>query len=200
MKPPKHTFLVIPKPNRMPAKQLVWMLLRQNLTSLPQLPEELLALECSHNNLTSLPNLPDKLHTLYCCNNYLTSLPHLPSNLEFLDCSKNNLTHLPPLSKNLRLLICQENDLTTILPLPDALESLHCAGNPGLFSNDLTDWKKLDKLRKHLLLLKYFNRWRKESWKHKGWSRFANQRDDIVLHPLSHKVQKMFLKHVLPSK
>jgi len=55
-------------------------------------------LYCYNNQLTSLPELPQNLKHLYCYDNQLTSLPE---NLETLYCYKNQLTSLPALPKNL---------------------------------------------------------------------------------------------------
>ena len=60
-----------------------------NLTTIDELPVNLLILHCENNQLTSLPRLPDTLQILYCNNNQLTSLPPLPDTLQYLDCYNN---------------------------------------------------------------------------------------------------------------
>ena len=57
----------------------------RDLTSLPELPDDLEELQCSQNRLTELPEeLPYELKTLECEENMLTSLPDLPPNLEVI--------------------------------------------------------------------------------------------------------------------
>ena len=88
---------------------------RNNLTSLPPLPENLKKLFCNANKLTSLPHLPKKLEILYCFYNKLTSLPPLNEELEDLDCSCNRLTSLPLLNEKLRYFDCNGNPVSKII-------------------------------------------------------------------------------------
>jgi Leucine-rich repeat (LRR) protein len=56
------------------------------LTALPAaLPANLKVLDCSMNELTSLPPLPDGLVALSACSNPITNLPPLPASLAFLN-------------------------------------------------------------------------------------------------------------------
>ena len=100
-----------------------------NLTSLPDLPENLKELYCCDNNLNSLPVLPKNLKELYCCDNNLTSLPVLPEKLEKLYCNYNKLTSLPVLPEKLEILYCNYNNLTSLPVLPEKLEILFCHYN-----------------------------------------------------------------------
>ena len=47
---------------------------------------DIINIDCSRNNLFSLPKLPNSLEILWCSSNNLSSLPELP----------NSLTHLHP--------------------------------------------------------------------------------------------------------
>jgi len=49
-------------------------------------------LYCSNNQLTQLPELPENLQRLDCYNNQLTQLPELPENLQEIYCDNNQLT------------------------------------------------------------------------------------------------------------
>jgi Leucine-rich repeat (LRR) protein len=100
------------------------------LTTLPDLPQNLEELNCSNNELTTLPDLPPNLITLYCRNNQLTSLPTLPPNLITLYCRNNQLTSLPNLPQNLQVLYCYDNELTSLPNLPQNLQVLYCNNNP----------------------------------------------------------------------
>jgi len=98
-------------------------------TYLPTLPENLELLSCYHNQLTSLPNLPQNLIELYCSDNKLTYLPTLPENLELLSCYHNKLTSLPNLPENLKYLYCSDNKLTYLPTLPENLKEIGCYNN-----------------------------------------------------------------------
>ena len=100
-----------------------------NLTSLPELNENLTTLYCYNNRLSCLPPLNNKLRILRCFNNLLTSLPPLSENLTELFCNHNELTYLPPLNENLNILFCQSNQLTYLPPLNANLTILNCQSN-----------------------------------------------------------------------
>jgi len=113
------------------------------LTSLPELPDNLKHLDCSSaynflNEITILPELPDNLEYLDCSRNDLISLPELPDNLKYLDCSRNELISMPVLPANLNYLDCSGSSSSTggapqnisILPeLPISLTELRCSYN-----------------------------------------------------------------------
>jgi len=100
-----------------------------NLTSLPELPDNLTQLDCSNNRLTSLPRLPPNLRELDVFMNQLTSLPPLPTHLVALACNSNRLTQLPPLPPTLEALYCLNNELTSLPNLPESLDVLWCSDN-----------------------------------------------------------------------
>ena len=97
-----------------------------NITTIDELPDTLIELNCESNQITDLSNLSKyKIDRLRCSYNKLTSLP--PLTLSILDCSHNNLTDLPMLP-NLRKLICSHNKLKEINSFPQ-LEYLDCSDN-----------------------------------------------------------------------
>ena len=81
------------------------------LTELPELPKDIIHLDCDNNNLTELPELPETLESFYCDINNLTMLPELPDTLEHLYCEDNNINELPKLTKGLEILYCFNNNL-----------------------------------------------------------------------------------------
>lgn len=99
------------------------------LTSLPELPQNLISIECNQNQLTSLPELPQSLNYLYCWGNQLTSLPEIPQNLLGLYCSQNQLITLPQLPDGLTSLSCYDNLLISLPVIPEELNRLYCAEN-----------------------------------------------------------------------
>ena len=95
------------------------------LKSLSELPSKLKILNCSHNKLVKLPNLPDTLRKLYCNNNKLTNIPTLPNIFWKLDCSYNNLNKIPVLPNTIKeLMIIKSGENITCDKLPDSLEIL----------------------------------------------------------------------------
>ena len=124
------------------------------LTSLPLFPN-LIYLSCACNRLTTFPLFP-KLIKLFCNNNRLVSLP-LPKLAE-LNCSFNCLTSLPLLPK-LDWLMCMHNRLTFLPVFPKLTELMRSEnlftprflseryGNNALFSDKLTSWKKVWRLK-----------------------------------------------------
>ena len=102
----------------------------RNLTTLPEISLfDLEDLDCSYNQLTTLPELPDNLEDLRCYNNQLTTLPELPASLQTLYCNDNQLTTLPELPASLQTLYCYNNQLTTLPELPASLQALICSNN-----------------------------------------------------------------------
>ena len=99
------------------------------LTVLPELPQNLQMLNCSHNQLTVLPELPQNLGGLICSHNQLTVLQELPQNVISLDCQVNQLTVLPELPSNLEYLYCSKNQLKSLPKLPSKLQVLLCSNN-----------------------------------------------------------------------
>jgi len=85
------------------------------LTSLPELPENLVSLVCCINQLIFLPELPKTLKKLYCSDNQLTSLPNLPESLTYLNCDNNQLTYLPELPKNIKWILFKNNIIYEII-------------------------------------------------------------------------------------
>ena len=62
-----------------------------NLRGLPDLPNSLQELDCSHNFLSILPTLPVSLKYLNCGNNLLSSLPDFPPNLRIIKLNDKNI-------------------------------------------------------------------------------------------------------------
>jgi len=98
------------------------------LTSLPELPKNLVDLYCANNKITQLPVLPDKMEILICDNNPLTALPQLPAPLFILHCANAKLSSLPQLPKLQHLLVAN-NSISTLPPLPTSLTYLDIQNN-----------------------------------------------------------------------
>jgi Leucine-rich repeat (LRR) protein len=115
-------------------------------------------LDLSYLDLTSLPDLPDNLTELNCNGNKLTILPTLPNSLTELNCDHNQLTNLPYLPDSLNDLHCVDNLLTTI---PLKLWFNECtvdAGNSYLIFEN-TAKSILLRMMKKRRWVKYFRQW-----------------------------------------
>ena len=99
------------------------------LTCLPPLHENITQLSCGNNQLISLPVLPPKLTQLWCGNNRLRDLPEFPATLRRIWCGNNKLSHLPNLPAETNDLACEENQITSLPDLPVTLEYLNCSNN-----------------------------------------------------------------------
>jgi hypothetical protein len=98
------------------------------VTSLPILPNNLLALDCSNNPIEILPPLPIKLQTLICSNTSLKLLPQLSPSLQKLDISHTFCKELPDiLPKSLTYLSISNTDIGYIHEIPEKLEELYCS-------------------------------------------------------------------------
>ncbi|MES2565235.1 MAG: T9SS type A sorting domain-containing protein [Bacteroidota bacterium] len=100
-----------------------------SLSALPELPENLVFLQCNFNPLSHLPLLPASLRTIECLNDSLIIIPTLPDSLIIFDCSNNFIDSLPALPANLITLHCKGNRLFTLPLLPDSLSTLLCDFN-----------------------------------------------------------------------
>jgi hypothetical protein len=85
-------------------------------------------LYCDRNQLTTLPPLPNSLSVLYCSNNQISSLPTLPDTLDKLHANYNLLTTLPFLPNTITELNLSYNDITSLPNIPREIESLDIGG------------------------------------------------------------------------
>ncbi len=86
------------------------------LTHIPELPSQLMFLDCSDNPIQTLPKLPPTLRTLICVNCKLNNLCELPNSLNYLDVRNNNLKDIYKLPKNIN--IFNLNSILSGNPLP----------------------------------------------------------------------------------
>ena len=105
------------------------IVIHNQITTIPALPNSLMFINCFDNQLTQLPPLPASLNKLNCGRNKLSSLPALPNTLNYLDCDNNKLTGLPALPNVLNYLDCNTNSLSSLPALDTALQNLQCYHN-----------------------------------------------------------------------
>ncbi len=114
--------------NSLPDTEKVIDVSNKNLTYLPSLKRftDLMVLRCENNQLSSLPELNDNLLGLWCDNNQLTHLPELNQNLIILRCNNNQVTRLPELNEKLEVLHCKHNPLIHLPKINKNLKYLGC--------------------------------------------------------------------------
>jgi len=117
------------------------------LTKLPELPENLISLDCSMNNISVLPELPKNLQLLYCENNKIKELSELPDTLKILWCQKNFLTELPELPNGLKELSCHSNQIDKLYELPKKITKHMYSNNPIT-----SEIEKMGKLKSKLMI------------------------------------------------
>lgn len=100
-----------------------------NLTSLPELPPNLIKLHAFGNKLTSLPELPQTLEVLEIGDNTISQLPALPASLKEIGCYNNPGIKIGELPAGLLILDCSKCTLKSVPALPDGLEVLDISYN-----------------------------------------------------------------------
>lgn len=110
-----------------------------NITSLPELPHNLITLICYDCPLRNLPDLPSELINLACHRTNITTLPNLPSKLKHLVCAQTNLTSLPDLPSGLVALQCNNTQITVLPELPSSLTCLWCVDTPLILERRISE-------------------------------------------------------------
>ena len=99
------------------------------LTTLPELPPNLISIYCNDNQFTSIPPIPRSVILLSIYNNQVTSVNSLPNTLKYLIVNNNPITVIDSLPNQLISLSCSFTSLRSLPPLPNTLEQLVCANN-----------------------------------------------------------------------
>jgi hypothetical protein len=112
-----------------------------NIRSLPPLPPTLEELYVYMNpDLRHLPDLPDGLRILNCSHSALTELPQLPASLETLSCNNTLIQRLPSLPSGLlKLHLNNCNDMRTLPILPASIWYLTTYGTPLILTREGTE-------------------------------------------------------------
>lgn len=83
------------------------------------------------HQITSLPELPQNLHSLECRGTKIIALPKLPDRLRDLSFSETKINSLPELPDSLRKLNFFNTGITVLPKLPSGLKWLNCFGTPA---------------------------------------------------------------------
>ena len=100
-----------------------------NLTSIPDLPNQLKTLNLRSNNISSINPLPESLLDVDLRNNSLLTVPEFPNQIETLKLCFNNFSNIPNLPDSLRVLYFAYNNLVGLPTLPPLTEQVLCYNN-----------------------------------------------------------------------
>ena len=100
-----------------------------NLTSIPDLPNQLETLNLRSNNISSINPLPESLLDVDLRNNSLITVPEFPNQIETLKLCFNNFSNIPNLPDSLRVLYFAYNNLVGLPTLPPLTEQVLCYNN-----------------------------------------------------------------------
>lgn len=100
-----------------------------NLTSIPNLPNQLETLNLRSNNISYINPLPESLLYVDLRNNSLFTVPEFPNRIETLKLCFNNFSNIPNLPDSLRVLYFAYNNLVGLPTLPPLTEQVLCYNN-----------------------------------------------------------------------
>ena len=100
-----------------------------NLTSIPDLPNQLETLNLRSNNISHINPLPQSVIDVDLRNNSLTSVPEFPNQIETLKLCFNNFSNIPNLPDSLKVLYFAYNNLVGLPILPPLTEQVLCYNN-----------------------------------------------------------------------
>ena len=100
-----------------------------NLTSIPDLPNQLQTLNLRSNNISNITPLPQSILDVDLRNNSLISVPEFPNQIETLKLCFNNFSNIPNLPDSLRVLYFAYNNLEGLPTLPSKIEQVLCYNN-----------------------------------------------------------------------
>ena len=100
-----------------------------NLTSIPNLPNQLKTLNLRSNNISNIYPLPESLLDVDLRNNSLLNVPEFPNQIETLKLCFNNFSNIPNLPDSLRVLYFAYNNLVGLPTLPPLTEQVLCYNN-----------------------------------------------------------------------
>ena len=100
-----------------------------NLTSIPDLPNQLEILNLRFNNISHINPLPQSVLDVDLRNNSLVHVPEFPNQVEILKLCFNNFSNIPNLPDSLRVLYFAYNNLVGLPTLPPLTEQVLCYNN-----------------------------------------------------------------------
>lgn len=93
------------------------------LTSIDYIPNSVYGINLSHNNLNSIPNIPNSADIVKLEYNNLTSIPALPNSVNYLGLENNTIECLPMLPGNIQTITLDNNNFTCLPNILPAMSS-----------------------------------------------------------------------------
>jgi len=100
-----------------------------NISNINPLPQSVLDLDLRNNSLVSVPEFPNQIEILKLCFNNFSNIPNLPDSLRVLYFAYNNLVGLPTLPPNTEQVLCYNNQIENIEFIPESIETFRVQNN-----------------------------------------------------------------------
>ena len=100
-----------------------------NISNINPLPQSVLDVDLRNNSLVSVPEFPNQIETLKLCFNNFSNIPNLPDSLRVLYFAYNNLVGLPTLPPNTEQVLCYNNQIENIEFIPESIETFRVQNN-----------------------------------------------------------------------
>ena len=100
-----------------------------NISQINPLPQSVLDVDLRNNSLATVPEFPNQIETLKLCFNNFSNIPNLPDSLRVLFFAYNNLVGLPTLPQNTEQVLCYNNQIENIEFIPESIETFRVQNN-----------------------------------------------------------------------
>jgi len=100
-----------------------------NISEINSLPQSVLDVDLRNNSLATVPEFPNQIETLKLCFNNFSNIPNLPDSLRVLFFAYNNLVGLPTLPPNTEQVLCYNNQIENIEFIPESIEIFRVQNN-----------------------------------------------------------------------
>lgn len=129
-----------------------------NISELPEIPENVSTLYCNVNNLIKVPKFNEGLVYLDLECNQLTSIEGLPESLLFLNIAKNEITKIAKVPKKLSRFKISSNQIKRVPEMPQSITSFNVLFNklPNMYPeiDSLEVHRNVEKVRKKVYIIK----------------------------------------------
>ena len=100
-----------------------------NISNINPLPQSVLDVDLRNNSLVTVPEFPNQIETLKLCFNNFSNIPNLPDSLRVLYFAYNNLVGLPTLPPKTEQVLCYNNQIEYIELIPESIEIFRVQNN-----------------------------------------------------------------------
>ncbi|PDH46504.1 MAG: hypothetical protein CND86_04905 [Bacteroidetes bacterium MED-G21] len=108
-----------------------------NISQISPLPQSVLDVDLRNNSLVTVPEFPNQIQTLKLCFNNFSNIPNLPDSLRVLYFAYNNLVGLPTLPSSTEQVLCYNNQIEYIEFIPESIEIFRVQNNNIIILPDI---------------------------------------------------------------